>query len=419
MGTTPADELNERLAAAHPAAAALLSGLGRRAFYPRGVPAQAAEAAGCRFNATIGQLTDGHGGALPLPAMARVLGPLGRGVLYGRQGGETALRAAWRGRLLRDGAPESVGTPLVTVGITHGLALAADLFAGRGTPVLVPAPGWGNYRHIFGMRRGAAVEGVPVLDGDRLAVDALAARLARLDRPAVLILNFPSNPLGYVPSPAEAARLVEVVAETPVPLAVLLDDAYAHMVWDGTRQATSLFGALVRRGGPRVVPIKLDGATKELFFFGGRVGFFTVGLEGAAAAVLEEKAMGVLRATVSSCPHPSQLAALAALEDPALDAEVEALRELIRRRGEALRAALDAHGLRPLPFHGGFFCLLPVPGDAEALRRRLLARGVGVVSHPEVGAIRLAYASLTAEDAAPMMEIIADTLRDHASASPG
>ena len=67
MGTAPADELNERLAAAHPAAAALLSDLGRRAFYPRGVPAQAAEASGCRYNATIGELTDGHGGARPRP----------------------------------------------------------------------------------------------------------------------------------------------------------------------------------------------------------------------------------------------------------------------------------------------------------------------------------------------------------------
>ncbi len=414
MTSDPADRLNTRLEAAHPAAAALLSGLGRRAFYPRGVPAQAAEAAGCRFNATIGQLTDGHGGALPLPAMARVLGPLSRGVLYGRQGGELALRAAWRARICAEGAPEAVGQPLVTVGITHGLALAADLFADAGTPVLAPAPGWGNYRHIFGMRRGAAVEGVPVLAGGALAVDALAARLACLDRPAVLILNFPSNPLGYVPSPDEAARLVAAVAQTPVPLAVLLDDAYAHMVWDESRQATSLFGAFVRHGGPRVLPVKLDGATKELFFFGGRVGFFTVGVGGEAAEVLEDKAMGLLRATVSSCPHPSQLAALAALEEPSGPAEVEALRSLIRARGEALRAALRAHGLQPLPFHGGFFCLLPVPGDAEALRRRLLGRGVGVVSHPEAGAIRLAYASLDAADAAPMVALIAEVLREAA-----
>ena len=65
-----ADALNDDLAAEFPAAFRALSRLGRRIYFPQGIPAQSADARGTRYNATIGQVTDGHGSPTPLPAIA-------------------------------------------------------------------------------------------------------------------------------------------------------------------------------------------------------------------------------------------------------------------------------------------------------------------------------------------------------------
>ncbi|HET9227376.1 MAG TPA: hypothetical protein VFR31_11965, partial [Thermoanaerobaculia bacterium] len=56
---------------------ATLSPLGRRVQQPAAfLPLQTAQARGKRFNATIGQITDGHGKAVPLPTMEAVLSEL-------------------------------------------------------------------------------------------------------------------------------------------------------------------------------------------------------------------------------------------------------------------------------------------------------------------------------------------------------
>ena len=97
----PSEPLNRILEAHHKAAASCLSATGRRMFFPMGIPAQASEAKSADINATIGQLTDGAGGAMPLPAISDHLTgiSLEEATLYTPQGGNKALRAAWRSRL--------------------------------------------------------------------------------------------------------------------------------------------------------------------------------------------------------------------------------------------------------------------------------------------------------------------------------
>ena len=117
----PSEPINRTLEAHHKAAAACLSATGRRMFFPMGIPAQASEAKSAEINATIGQLTDGHGRAMPLPAIARHLTDISLEdtTLYTPQGGNKALRAAWQTRLKAAGeCPMSL--PFCTVGLTHG-----------------------------------------------------------------------------------------------------------------------------------------------------------------------------------------------------------------------------------------------------------------------------------------------------------
>ena len=85
----PSDALNAVLKEHHPAAHACLSPMGRRMYFPMGIPAQAQQARGAAINATIGQLTDGAGHAMPLPSMANKVVDLSleSTTLYSPQGG--------------------------------------------------------------------------------------------------------------------------------------------------------------------------------------------------------------------------------------------------------------------------------------------------------------------------------------------
>ena len=69
-----AQQLNERLRAAAPEILAMLSALGRRLYFPRGILSQSAEARARahRVNATIGIATEG-GEAMHLPSIQRHL----------------------------------------------------------------------------------------------------------------------------------------------------------------------------------------------------------------------------------------------------------------------------------------------------------------------------------------------------------
>ena len=409
---TGSDALNERLAIAHPAAWRMLSPLGRRMYFPKGITAQAAEAAGCRWDATIGQITNGRGGAMPLPGLALLAGslPPEETILYAAQGGRRDLRAAWKQRLLaknQDTCP-SLSLPLVTAGLTNGLSIAAQLVADPEVTVLLPSPGWGNYQHIFSTLVDARLEEYPLLKAGGLDLDTLARRLNSAGgQRTVLVLNTPSNPIGFSPTEAQAAELAQVVLAAPGPLAVVVDDAYHGMVWEPGIREGSLFDLLAEADPERILAIKVDGATKELFFFGGRVGFLTFAAQPEAAELLEEKARGLLRATISSAPAISQAIVAHALASPAVESDLAAVRSTLAARYAAFRAALVKYGLESWPFNSGFFALVKVRGEPEPIRHRLLAQGVGTISVPEAGSLRIGYGSVAAEDIEDLVRALA------------
>lgn len=415
----PADLLNDRLKTLHPAAAACLSDMGQRMFFPQGIPAQAAQARSAQVNATIGQLTDGAGGALPLGALSQHVDGLDlRDVfLYTPQGGQKPLRTAWGARLTRPGdAP--ITSPFVTVGLTHGLSLIGDLFADEDTDVLLPDPGWGNYDLIFGARRGARIVRYPVFRDGSFCAEAMTEALQQVRSKAVVVLNFPGNPTGYTPSDDELRPWLDAIAASDKPLVVLSDDAYAGFVYEPGRLQRSPFYEIATMDPSRVLAVKIDGATKELVFFGARVGFVTFGAEGEAAAILEEKLKGAARSSVSTAPAISQAMVTAALADPDLESQRQTLLSHVAARYRTLKQSLSDAGLPAVPFNSGFFAMVPTPGDPELLRQQLLTQGVGVVSLKRHGAIRIAYSS-TREDALPgLVQSVAAAIKATAKIAP-
>lgn len=349
---------------------------------------------------------------------------------YAPVAGTRLFREGWRrwigmkaaGDFTRPGPLEERLTfPIATAGVSGALAAVGHLVLDPGDPVLLPDRRWDGYDTTFGIVNGARVVSVRLLDGQGWDLGAWRDALIRVAGErgrAVCVVNFPHNPTGYVPSEEEAesfARLAaEAADETGGAIVILCDDAYEGYVYTD-RPRESLFYRLVDRH-PRLLPIKCDGITKELLFWGGRLGAATTVFDHehgaddrrAAEAEWENKLSAVVRGMISSASTPVQTLIARMLADPAalIEARAPLVRSLAERHREFTRA-LDSAPAREAfkadPFHGGLFALLNLTrGDAvEAARILLSGPRIGVVpfggSGQDLNALRVTYATVPAD----------------------
>lgn len=417
----------------------LLSPLGREAYFPPDIPFQAREAAGTTYNGTIGVFTDGAGHAMPMPSMAELLAFDGeerdRAFLYSPVLGFPDLRDAWQTwqRTGQPDVPPAAGVvttrPAVVGGLTHGLSLVADLFGGPKRPLVVAKPFWGNYRQIFALRTGAEMITPPAYRNGRFDPSALSEALAELpdddpqsNHPALVLVNFPSNPGGYSPTAVERAELLDglVRAAERRPLLVICDDAYGGLVFEEDVPNRSFFWELVGAH-DNLVPVKIDGATKEFAFFGGRVAFLTFGLDldAGATAALENKMQCLIRATIGSPSATSQRMLLATLRSGNALEEVQAIRRVARERYDAIQPAIEALDpdlLRPLPFNAGFFLLMQLaPGielDPHDVRRHLIEHHQTGIVATAPDYLRIALCSVAADALPEMLRRVEQAVRE-------
>ena len=407
---TLAQELNTQLEGT--AASRLLSRIGREMFFPRGIVAQTAEAnaRASRHNATVGMAFKG-GEPVMLPAIASLAGKLSsrQMVAYAPTPGVPDLRDAWKEAMIRKnpglaGIPTS--RPLVTSGLTNGLFQIAELFVDPGDVLIVPELYWGNYRLMFETRKGARIVTYPLFDGrGAFNTEGLKTALAG-QRKSIVLLNFPNNPTGYSPTTAEADAIVDALAshaEAGNDLLVACDDAYFGLFYEDGLLTESLFGALALAH-DRILAVKIDGATKEDFAWGFRVGFVTYAGRGharEALAALETKTMGNVRATISNSSRVAQSVLTAAYSVPEFENEKAAQRAVLEQRYRRVVEIVNEAPLtvlRPLPFNSGYFMAFECLGiSAEELRLSLLDRGIGTIA---IGTqyLRVAYSTVDLED---------------------
>jgi aspartate/methionine/tyrosine aminotransferase len=273
----------------------------------------------------------------------------------------------------------------VTYGMTHGLAVIANLFVDEETTVWIPTPSWGNYRLIFEGYRGAALRTYPVLEDYRFTLAGIEAIVKEAKRrkaatKEVVVLNFPGNPTGYTPTAAESAEIVRLLASHPGPVVIVTDDAYQNLHYEPGLMPRSLFYELASCSPETHLVAKVDGATKELLFFGGRVAFLTFAADAEASSVLDEKVKGDLRATInvpSVCHRPS---CSPALQDARLDDEIHSVLALLGKRYRLLQrlAPTPRRARRPVQQR-----LLRARArrsrPPKDVRKALLREGIGVV----------------------------------------
>ncbi|HPE88557.1 MAG TPA: aminotransferase class I/II-fold pyridoxal phosphate-dependent enzyme [Spirochaetia bacterium] len=411
-----AEELNRSLEGK--SAGRLLSRLGRRMYFPKGILSQSAEAGekAKRFNATVG-MAFSHGEPMALDVVLEHLPGLSRreAVAYAPTSGVQATRTAWKAELVKknpslSGKPFSL--PVVVPGLTAGISYLADLFIEEGDSVVVPDMFWPNYRLIVEERKQArfasyrfftAEGGFNVAGMEKAAIESSAA-----SKKAVVILNYPNNPTGYTPSVAEAGAIRDALvrlADSGVDVLVILDDAYFGLQYEPDNLRESMF-AFLAGAHPRILAAKVDGQTKEDYVWGFRGGFVTFAnpaLDEKGYDALIKKLMGVVRSSVSNATAPTQHILAKAMAQPRYAEQKARFSEILEGRYKAVKRFIASRpapeGFKALPFNSGYFMCFECEGfSAEALRLKLLEeRGIGVISIQDTW-LRVAFSSVDEED---------------------
>jgi aspartate/methionine/tyrosine aminotransferase len=410
----------------------LLSERGKRFFFPtKGILAQGAEAKQKAkvANATIGIATE-NGAPMFLETVNRYFTGLTPGEIYdyAPSYGKPDLRQAWA-KKQREETPsmgqQLVSNPVVTNALTHGLSVVGELFLDPGDEALSSDLLWENYNLSWETRLGAHISYYPFFDAALKGFNLAAFEEAlkqRTGKKLVVSLNFPNNPSGYTPTRPEALAIVRILteaAEAGSKLVVVCDDAYYGMFFDEACEKESFFGRLAQAHS-NLLAIKVDGATKEEFVWGMRVGFVTYGVKNGTAALykaLEDKTAGVIRSVVSSVTHPGQSIVLKALQDPEFRKQQAEKVEILRKRaavtGVECRKPEYADCWDVYPYNSGYFmCLRLKDADADTVRVKLLdEHGVGTIALGKTN-LRVAFSCLTEAQIPGVFQAIATAVRD-------
>lgn len=419
-----ANELNKTLD--ETVAGKLLSPMGRRIFFPKGIIAQSAEAKklGHKANATIGTARK-DGKPLILEAVQEQLPNLtpAEAVAYAPTAGNLDLRKAWLAEMVEKNPSlktENISLPVVVPGLTAGISYIADLFISDGDALLAGDPAWDNYNLIIEARHDAELKGFQMLNLNGFDIEAFKrAVIKQAETGKVqILLNFPQNPAGYTLKKNEYSQVVEfltAIAEQGTNLLVCCDDAYFGLFYEDDIAPESLFAAL-SQAHKNILAVKIDGPTKEDYVWGLRTGFLTFGCKDMTPPQYEaliKKLMGVVRSSVSCCATPSQSIMLKTLNDSRTKTQkaqfVEVLKERYQIVKDFLKQKQDSKVLTPMPFNSGYFMSLTCNGfSAEALRVKLLNdHGIGTIAIDD-SHLRIAFSSLETDSIIPVYTAIYD-----------
>lgn len=407
-----AQELNDALKGTTPGE--LLSDVGTRLYFPKGIIAQSAEAKklGKTANGTIGT-TVVEGKPIMLPSIKKYVPDLTSSELvgYAPTAGNPDLRAMWKESIIRKNPllkDKKFSLPVVVPGLTAGISYLADLFLDETKPLVAADPSWDNYVLIAEARRNAKFVQFKMFKDGKFNIEGLKETMQKQAESGSvrILLNFPQNPSGYSPTSDEAKQLVSIVkeiAEKGAKVMVWCDDAYFGLNYEDSIEKQSLFAYLCDLH-ENVLAAKIDGPTKEDFAWGFRTGFITFGCKGLSDAQYEalvKKLMAAIRSSVSCAATPSQSLILKAAADGKLEEEKAEFRKILERRYKLVREFVSTHEskfIKPLPFNSGYFMSFDTMNiDAEKLRQKLLNdRGIGTISI-DAKTLRVAFSSLDEE----------------------
>jgi aspartate/methionine/tyrosine aminotransferase len=322
--------------------------------------------------AAVKALRDGHHGYTP----ANGIPPL-----------REAVAADLAKRFKVEVSPDSV---MIMPGGKPTMFMSILMFGEPGVEIMYPDPGFPIYRSMIEFT-GAKPIPVPIREENGFAFSAEETLKLITPRTRLLILNSPANPTGGVTPKTEVDKLVAGLEKWP-DLAVMSDEIYDHMVYDGEAHVCLLSYASIR---DRL--ILLNGWSKTYAMTGWRLGY----------AVWPGKLYDYARklaVNLHSCVNASaQYAGLAALKGPQ-DEATKMVAEFDRRRKVVVEGLNKLPGVSCATPKGAFYAFPNIKRTgwkAKALASALLDdAGVAIIGGPDFGIlgegyIRVSYANST------------------------
>ena len=257
-----------------------------------------------------------------------------KAVKYAPVSGMPALRDAAAADLAKfHGRTFERGEIMVSCGAKHCLANLMLVTLSPGDEVVISAPYWVSYPAQVQLGGGTPViVNASKQHGLRVQPEDLERVLS--PRTKYVLLNSPSNPTGVGYTAEQIRALGEVVVRKAPQAWFLCDDIYRHLTYDGFEQV-SAYRALSDLTEQFVFA---DGVSKSHAMTGFRIGFLAAPKQVIAAAGRIQGQM------TSGATTTSQIAAIAALTDPACAAAMAEMRAAFARR-----RALMLEGLRAIP----------------------------------------------------------------------
>jgi aspartate aminotransferase len=309
---------------------------------------------------------------------------------YVSNAGIPALREAIAERVAaRHGLRAEAQHVVVSAGGMQALYAALSATLTAGDEVLLPDPGWPNFSMAVQLLQARPV-GYPLHAANAFLPEIADLAALVTDRTRVLIVNFPSNPLGAVLPAALAERLCRFADEHD--LWLISDECYDEITFDAKHVSPGRYDEEDR-------VLSCFSFSKTYAMTGMRVGYL---IAPESVATTTAKMQEPLIACVNA---PAQYAALAALEG-AQDF-VETMRRTYHERRNAAAARLDAAGIGYLLPQGAFYMWVDVRdrcgGDVKSWALDLLReRHVAVAPGTTFGAggegwIRISLATETGD----------------------
>jgi aspartate aminotransferase len=306
---------------------------------------------------------------------------------YTPTAGLPSLRERIAGKLRRvNGIEASPDRVVCGVGGVGVISCAIAALAEAGDEVLIPDPGWSNYRLMLAAQHARAI---PYPCPQALDFLPDLGRLETLVSPRarVLVVNSPNNPTGRVYPPEVLRGLGEIAARHG--LWVVSDECYDQIVFDGTPVAPGM----AHHADPERV-VSCFTFSKSYAMTGWRLGYAT----GSGPVI--DSMVKAIEGSASGTTTMVQKAAEAALDGP--QDCVTGMVAAYRRRRDITVDLLREAGLLTVVPEGAFYVLADVSASrlpALELAKRLLAeRRVAVApgtafGQVAVGAVRISLAS--------------------------
>ena len=298
-----------------------------------------------------------------------------------------AVAADLHNRFKVEVSPDSV---MIMPGGKPTMFMSILMFGEPGAEIMYPDPGFPIYRSMIEFT-GATPVPIPVREENGFAFSAEETLKLITPKTRLIIVNSPANPTGGVTPKAEVDKLVAGLEKWP-DVAIMSDEIYDHMVYDGEKHVCLLSYPSIR---DRL--ILLNGWSKTYAMTGWRLGY----------AVWPGKLYDYARklaVNLHSCVNASaQYAGLAALTGPQ-DEVWKMIAEFDKRRKVVVEGLNKLPGVSCVTPKGAFYAFPNIKQTGwkakEFATTLLNETGVVTIGGPDFGIlgegyIRLSYANST------------------------